>query len=324
MSTHTTALLPIFLLISLQCVHGEWFEDLDSVYLMENNFVVAEAEECVSPNQTRWVVKSDNTFGTFTGNGYLHWSGPDMRPKNIDNCTPGDFNWDIEGCAQGDPEEWIVVPVYLPEGESGTYRIDTRGSRRKADDKEYDVWVHLFKEPPTIHMIKIAKTRAVEFSWADFGGLTEDKEVHRGFGQFDLTGPGTFYFYVAGRRENCNVDRVCVAKRLKQNPDGTPDEFNMDAHDPKTPAYKKVHISQTGKTPVTRTTPKSAPAVVRTKDKLILPPHFSSPTLTVFNARGERFHLPVESGTVLLNRSGVGAGVLFYRIDKASGSLVRK
>ncbi|MBD3239527.1 MAG: hypothetical protein GF331_03005 [Chitinivibrionales bacterium] len=242
---------------------AEWFEDPDSVFVMQDDFVVAEAEDCISPSQELWQFKTDKTWGQYTGRGYLHWNGPDQRPKHTPDCDGGAYQTDLTGCAQGDKVNWIVLPIYLREGESGTYRLDVRGSRSTSDNSEFDMWVHLHGDESTRWMIKIAQARMGQWSWGDFGGLTEDKiESHKSIGQFTCSGPGVFYFYVAGRRENCNIDRVTVAKRLEHNPDGQSDVFNMDAHDPATPASQKVLLSdvnsvgvmECGMAPVARTT----------------------------------------------------------------------
>lgn len=236
--------------VMLLCLAGygrpaEWFENPDSVFVMQNDFVVAEAEDCISGSQQLWEFKTDNAWGQYTGRGYLHWAGPDQRPKHIPGCEGGAFQTDLTGCAQGDKINWIVLPIFLREGESGTYRLDIRGSRSTGDGSEFDMWAHLYGDESTRWMIKVAQSRMGQWSWGDFGGLTEDKiESHKSIGQFDCSGPGIFYFYVAGRRENCNIDRVTVAKRLVHNPDGQSDVFNMDAHGPATPASRKVLLSE--------------------------------------------------------------------------------
>ena len=195
----------------------------DSVYLVTDNIVVVEAEDL--PHSANWRFSgTDNYTGYYTGRGYVTWDGPTQTCAALGKPEDTHHN-DITGECQGNPADWLRVPVYIQQ--VGTYIVDLHNLHLR-EDGDNDVWTHVVDWPPTI--VRVGSHHPGAFDWLSWG-----PPIHSSWGILDV--PRVYEFYVAGRSRGFSVDRISIYRKTG------PDSYPPAAHDLATPVSTKVAMS---------------------------------------------------------------------------------
>jgi hypothetical protein len=211
------------LLAGLLTVNSSLCAQPDSVYLVSDNVVVVEAEDL--PHSSNWTFSNTDSYtGNYTGRGYVTWNGPTQTCAALGEPEDTHHN-DLTGACQGDPADWLRVPVYIQQ--VGTYITDLHNLHLR-EDGDNDVWTHVVDWPPTI--VRVGSHHPGAFDWLSWGPPT-----HSSWGILDV--PKVYVFYVAGRSRGFSVDRISIYRKTG------PDSYPPAAHDLATPVSTKVAMS---------------------------------------------------------------------------------
>ncbi|MBD3240369.1 MAG: hypothetical protein GF331_07275 [Chitinivibrionales bacterium] len=186
-------------------------------FVMDGDYIVTDAEEL--DHSSRW--KRKTTYSGYTGSGYLRWEGPNQQCRAL-NSPEDDNHNDITGGCQGDPADWLRIPVYITR--SGTYTVDLRNIH-DGYDLGNDVWIHRVDLPPPI-------IRAYDHNVKSFNWLTSGPQ----FRSWGILEPGLYVFYVAGRSVGFGIDRVTVMRKTG------PNNWPAAARDPSTPSMSMQSV----------------------------------------------------------------------------------
>jgi hypothetical protein len=157
----------------------------DFVYVARDGYGVVEAEDL--PHSDKWVELAEGN--DYLGRGFLKWTGG-VQGRGEDQKV------DRTGRLQGDPKDWLVVPVKITK--PGVYRVDLRNRHQKKDG-DNDVWVHIVGWPLPVR--RVGDHGVETYQW-----LTWGTDVVT----FEIKQKGVYQFYVAGRSNNFGVDRIAV------------------------------------------------------------------------------------------------------------------
>jgi len=174
-----------FFLVLFLCIN--LFSMGQGTYKMpEKGYLLFEAENLTHSDLWEFV---PSTHRNVTGSGYLKYIGPVTG-------SGGDQELDEDGSLQGDPEDWLVIPVEISE--PGRYRINLRNHHMKKDG-DNDIWVHIIDYPFPVRRVG---DHAIEsYQWLTWG----PEWVY-----FDIKRPGTYSFYIAGRSHGFAIDRIAI------------------------------------------------------------------------------------------------------------------
>lgn len=151
-----------------------------------NGYLLLEAENLPYSDLWQFIEIDSNRV---MGSGYLKYVGPVTGSGHGQEI-------DEEGKLQGDPADWLVIPVEISE--PGRYRINLRNHHLKKDG-DNDIWVHVIGYPLPIR--RVGDHAVDTYQWLTWG----PEWVY-----FDLEVPGTYEFYVAGRSHGFAVDRIAI------------------------------------------------------------------------------------------------------------------
>ncbi len=157
----------------------------DSGYVAPDGYVVVEAEDL--PHSAKWQLQADDK--NYTGRGYLKWTGGTQGSGE-------EQEEDRTGKLQGAPADWLVVPVKITR--PGVYRVDLR-NRHARKDGDNDAWVHIVDWPLPVR--RVGDHAEATYQWLTWGP---------DWVTFNITRPGVYAFYVAGRSDGFGVDRIAV------------------------------------------------------------------------------------------------------------------
>jgi len=152
----------------------------------KEGYVLLEAENL--PHSELWEfvpVAEKRCMGT----GYLKYIGP------VTGSGHGQET-DTEGKLQGDPKDWLVIPVHIKE--PGRYRVNLRNHHMKKDG-DNDIWVHIVGWPPPIS--RVGDHAVDSYQWLTWGSE---------WNYWDIEKPGIYKFYIAGRSHGFGVDRIAI------------------------------------------------------------------------------------------------------------------
>ncbi len=124
-----------------------------------------------------------------TGIGYLKYVGPVTGSGHGQEI-------DTEGKLQGNPENWIVIPVEIKA--AGRYRINLRNHHLHKDG-DNDIWVHIKGWPLPIR--RVGDHAVDSFQWLTWGPE---------YTYWDIDEPGLYEFYIAGRSHGFGIDRIAI------------------------------------------------------------------------------------------------------------------
>ena len=152
----------------------------------ECGYLLFEAENL--PHSERWKMEQPEKI-RYLGTGYLKYIGPVTGSGH-------DQEVDREGKLQGDPKDWLIIPVEITV--PGRYRIDLRNHHLHKDG-DNDIWVHIVDYPLPIR--RVGDHAVDSFQWLTWGPE---------WTYFDLDKPGIYKFYIAGRSHGFGVDRIAI------------------------------------------------------------------------------------------------------------------
>lgn len=149
----------------------------------------------------------------YTGRGYLQWRGGTQGSGE-------EQEQDRTGKLQGDPSDWLVIPVKIEK--TGIYRVDLR-NRHAHKDGDNDVWVHIKDWPLPVR--RMGDHAENTYQWLTWGP---------DWVTFDITKKGVYHFYIAGRSNLFGIDRILIYHqeapskiRLKSFPVSTRAAFSL-------------------------------------------------------------------------------------------------
>lgn len=160
----------------------------DDVFeLNDEDYVLIEAENLDYSDHWEFHDRGENT--RILGRGYLKYVGPTTGSGHGQEI-------DEDGSLQPAEEHWLKITVLIER--PGRYRIDLRNHHLKKDG-DNDIWVHIKGWPPPVRRVG---DHAVEsYQWLTWGPE---------WTYWDITEPGVYTFYVAGRSHGFGVDRIAI------------------------------------------------------------------------------------------------------------------
>ncbi|MEK6481168.1 hypothetical protein WJR50_26735 [Catalinimonas sp. 4WD22] len=176
------AIIPVLLLLSHLSLAQERQYSIN-----KEGYLVLEAENM--PHSELWNFVAVEKGKNCTGTGYLKYVGP-VTGSGHDQET------DTEGKLQGNPEDWLVIPVEVKV--PGRYRINLRNHHLEKDG-DNDIWVHIVGWPPPIK--RVGDHAVDSFQWLTWGP---------DWVYWDIEKPGLYEFYVAGRSHGFGIDRIAI------------------------------------------------------------------------------------------------------------------
>jgi hypothetical protein len=176
-------LLPIMLFTGIIAIAQE------KPYKMpETGYLLFEAENLDHSEMWEFHEKEAGSRNV-CGRGYIKYIGPVTGRGH-------DQEIDREGTLQGDPKDWLIIPLEITE--PGRYRIDLRNHHMHKDG-DNDIWVHIIDYPLPIR--RVGDHAVDSWQWLTWG----PEWVY-----FDLEKPGVYKFYVAGRSQGFAIDRIAI------------------------------------------------------------------------------------------------------------------
>ncbi len=155
-------------------------------HMPEKGYLLLEAENLAYSDLWEFVKMDENRV---LGTGYLKYIGPVTGSGHGQEI-------DREGKLQGDPNDWLTIPVLISE--PGRYRIDLRNHHLRKDG-DNDIWVHVVGYPLPIR--RVGDHAVDSYQWLTWGPE---------WTYFDLEKPGTYTFYIAGRSKGFGIDRIAI------------------------------------------------------------------------------------------------------------------
>ncbi|MFN3999972.1 hypothetical protein [Algoriphagus sp.] len=153
----------------------------------EQGYLLLEAENL--PYSSFWMFIPIEEGINCTGTGYLKYVGP------VSGSGHGQ-EVDTEGKLQGNPENWLVIPVEVKA--AGRYRINLRNHHLQKDG-DNDIWVHIKGWPLPVR--RVGDHAVDSFQWLTWGP---------DYTYWDIEKPGLYEFYIAGRSQGFGVDRIAI------------------------------------------------------------------------------------------------------------------
>jgi len=175
----------LFLLLLFSSWHSYALESRFAINA--EGYLVLEAENLLHSDLWEFVPVEEGK--NCTGTGYLKYTGPVTGSGH-------DQEIDTEGKLQGNPEDWLVIPVTIRE--PGRYRINLRNHHMKKDG-DNDIWVHIVNWPLPIR--RVGDHAVDSFQWLTWG----PEWVF-----WDIEKPRIYHFYIAGRSHGFGVDRIAI------------------------------------------------------------------------------------------------------------------
>lgn len=190
----------------------------EQAFIMDGDFVVVEAENL--SHTSNW--SHSTKFPGYTGSGFIKWTGPLQTCAAMDSPESEHHN-DLTGGCQGDPADWLRIPVLI--NRTGSYAVDLRNIHER-EDGDNDVWIHKVGEPAPI-------IRAYDHNVKSYNWLTSSTT----FTTWVILEPGVHTFYVAGRSVGFGIDRITVMRKIG------PTDWPSAARDPSTPSVTMQDVS---------------------------------------------------------------------------------
>lgn len=187
--------------------------DLDSIFVLENDLLAVEAEDCYAGSY--W--KLDRQYPGYTGKGYMRYDGPDNLA-----CVAGQNDreapTDTEGTCQTDPRKRLRIPVRIPV--RGSYHMNIRiwpttsgaGPQAHVPGKDHTAWLNVeelgWGNACSGHTEDGVRNK---WTWFSFGpGSNMFPLAHCSF----TLEPGDYVFYVGGRHHNFRADRIHIYRKI--------------------------------------------------------------------------------------------------------------
>lgn len=202
--------------VSFCCAHlllvTGYLSAQEMVYLFEDDVITVEAEDLVHGSD--WVFES--TQQGYTGRGYLRYNGPERLGDPYSKMDE-EKHLDMNGSAQGDPSQWIRIPVKVTT--TGAYHLNIRAFHRIAMGHwahtfggDQSCWIHLVGHPLPVTMGHVNPNRTNSFAWLGFGPGSNEADAFEAF-SFALT-PGVYTFYISGRHRDFIADRISIYRKI--------------------------------------------------------------------------------------------------------------
>jgi hypothetical protein len=195
----------------------------DSAFVFVNDVVTVEAERL--PRSANWRLES--SVPGYTGTGYVRYVGPRQGPTYVRNndqlVTEND---DVNGIYQGNPADWLVVPVLITT--AGSYNVNLRTTHDHTCyephclfDGDVTVWTHVVGLGGTV---KFSHGCCGEhsFAWMPYGPGSAFTELTVPAVTFTVSStaaikPGLVEFYIAGRDVGFRIDRISIYRKTGPN-----------------------------------------------------------------------------------------------------------
>lgn len=216
----------------------------DMVYVMENDYVVVEAED-LAYSTTYWQKRTSPSG--YTGSGWL---------KVIKGGRGGEdpcHNEAKETSCLTDPSGWLKIPVYIDDvrGEyGGIFGMDVHAYHDHDGDGSNDLWVGVEGYPDIINreIYAFREGRSHKgYGWC-WGAMTPERLEQMNYWAFFVLKESAkvYTFFVSPRSNGFSADRVAIyfARKTSSAPGRTNLSLPAEPWKLSTPVSRKVSLSQ--------------------------------------------------------------------------------